>query len=423
MRADRQKGPESHAPTVEILGPWLHNKGDELMLCAVVEQLGETCTLGTSTLMGLDHVPMQPLLRRIWWRPSLADLAKAAQEKSLRVAASEARLATELTFRSRESLLDAGMIRGSDVSALLDCSGFAYGDTWTTPRMRARTTYYRQLRQQGAVLVMLPQALGPFEDPEIRECARALLGLFDLVYARDADSLAHLASLEVETVEIGRAPDITHLLEGTPPTRPGAWRDRVCVVPNARLLDRTPPEVSRRYVDFVVRSIAAVHTAELEPWIVLHESNDRDLVREILARLDAPVPVLDEDAAVTKGVLGASHAAIGSRYHALVGALSQGVPSIGTSWSHKYDQLFSEYGCPELGFSLQEAEHEVDRAVRSILEPRRRAELHRRISAAAARQKVEVRDMWDRVEAVLGVEARHPAPSDSEAQNWTRSCV
>jgi hypothetical protein len=409
MSAEPGGTPPRGVPTIEIFGPWLHNKGDDLMLRAIVERLGGSSILGTSTMLGMDEVPMRPFLQRIWWTPSLQDCARAAREGSLRVAASELRLAAELTFRSRASLLGDGMTRGTDVTALLDCSGFAYGDTWTSGRIEARIEYYSRIQEQGAKLVLLPQALGPFTNPELRNRARVLMGFFDLVYARDADSLAHLESLGVASAEVGLVPDITHLLEGTPPSDAGEWARRVCVVPNARLLDRTTPEVSGRYVDYVVRSIASVRKAELEPWIVMHETNDAELVREIQGRLDSPVPILDEDAAVTKGVLGACHASLGSRYHGLVSALSQGTPCVGTSWAHKYDQLFAEYGIPEYSFSLVEDEAEIDGRIRSFLEPGRRDELHHRLTAAAASQKGKVRTMWDRVEQTVGVDRTVPS--------------
>jgi colanic acid/amylovoran biosynthesis protein len=54
--------------------------------------------------------------------------------------------------------------------------------------------------------------------------------------------------------------------------------------------------------------------------------------------------VLDNlDAPTAKAVISQGHLVISSRYHGVVSALSQGVPALCTSWSHKYQELLAEY--------------------------------------------------------------------------------
>lgn len=391
--------PPTGALNVEVLGPWVQNKGDDLMLRAVVERLADSVVLAASSDLGGDG--FDRTFRRIEWRPTLGQYALAARHRSLGEGLDLVRRTARLAVASPSRLEARGIVEGRRLDALLDCSGFAYGDQWSTRRVNVRAAYYDRLRQSGARLVLLPQALGPFERPEVRDGVRRMLAPFDLVYARDEVSLKHVWSLGLGGVRVERAPDITHLLDGQPPSDPDAWARRVCVVPNARMLDKTPREVSARYVDFVVSAIGTARGAGLEPVLVLHETNDVDLVAEILRRVDGEVPVFDEDAVVTKGYLGACYANVGSRYHSLVSSLSQGTPSLGTSWTHKYGALFAEYGVPELSLSLRGDDADLDRTLAEVLAPERQGPLRRQLAAAAASQKEKVESMWQAVENVL----------------------
>ncbi len=49
-------------------------------------------------------------------------------------------------------------------------------------------------------------------------------------------------------------------------------------------------------------------------------------------------------AAEMKAVIGKTACVIGSRFHALVAALSQGIPCMALSWSHKYRELLKPFG-------------------------------------------------------------------------------
>ncbi len=76
---------------------------------------------------------------------------------------------------------------------------------------------------------------------------------------------------------------------------------------------------------------------------------------------------------------------IGSRFHALVGALCQGVPVIATSWSHKYEELLGEYGVPELLLKPSDGDDLVVGVLRSVLDDPSRSDIVKRLKSAADR--------------------------------------
>jgi colanic acid/amylovoran biosynthesis protein len=72
---------------------------------------------------------------------------------------------------------------------------------------------------------------------------------------------------------------------------------------------------------------------------------DYELCKDINSKLTEPLDIISPETALeVKGVIGHCKLTICSRFHGCVSSFSQGVPCIGTSWSHKYEQLFNEYG-------------------------------------------------------------------------------
>ena len=404
-RAEREAASVAEAPAadavrplLEIRGPWLPNKGDALMLGAAVEALRDRFTLAAEGGLGLRRLPRDAGLDALrWGTVEAAHLSTEWMSPLRRARAHTDALVLALPDRARHAL----RVRdGRDVTALLDVSGFAYGDQWEPERMDRRAAYYEMLRGRGARLVMAPQAVGPFERPEVRRAARRLFGLFDRIWARDASSRHHLDALGLDPARLGLVPDISLLLPPAAPP-PGDWGRRVCVVANARMMDRTDGAVSGRYKAFLAEALRHLRERGADPFLLLHEADDAALTAEISARAGG-VETLDPPALEAKAILGASRAVLSSRYHALVGALSQAVPTIGTSWAHKYDALFRDYGCPEMLLSPAAP----DEALRERLDVALESAdgLRAGLAHAAATQARGVRAMWDEARRSLSGE-------------------
>jgi colanic acid/amylovoran biosynthesis protein len=388
------------AAVVEILGPWLKNKGDVLNLWAVAQRMKGHKKLAVSSSLGLDRLPDDPPLFRVVTEPGPGELREAARAGAVRTVLRLVRNGLVARLVPERILEERGHVLASWICLLLDCSGYAYGDVWSTPRTRRREAYYEKLRRAGSRIVMLPQALGPFQEKAMKQASRALFRHVDLVYARDPTSYEHARSLGVDEGKLALSPDISHLVKGVPPPQPEMWLKRVCIVPNARMSDKTDLRTSRAYGNFLLRCAGRVRERGLEPCLLLHESNDRPLAEEVQGAFDNPLPIIDEDALTSKGILGACHAAVSSRYHGLVSALSQGTLVMGTSWSHKYEELFRAYGCERYLVSpLAEAET-VDARLSELLDPQSRSVLREGLKERALDQKAKVRAMWERIEAL-----------------------
>ena len=300
-----------------------------------------------------------------------------------------------------------GVVSEADVDAVLDASGFAFGDQLGVARSRDFARDVVRWKRQGKPVVLLPQAFGPFEDSGIRAAFQPVVEQADLIFARDEKSLRHLAAIGVPSGKLRRAPDFTNLVKPDfLEDDEGSQARRACIVPNHRMMEKATDEERQRYVPFLASCMDVVRSVGLEPVILLHDTHvDRELVPALQAAAGSPLPVISEsDPRRLKGILGRSQLVIGSRFHALIGALSQAVPCVGAGWSHKYQMLFEDYDCGENLLDTAAADDAIRDVIGRAAEGGTRSELVGRLDRAAARQRDQVSAMWREVDDLLGIE-------------------
>lgn len=312
-----------------------------------------------------------------------------------------AKLAAALAHRSFR--YKYGLAAEGDISAVIDASGFAFGDQHGDRPTLEMAANCRRWKRQGKKIVLLPQAFGPFSSPVIRQACRQLVDNCDLVFARDAESYAHLTNVVGERDSIKLAPDFTPLVQGELPAGYRPIVNSVFIIPNMRMLDKTDGAIAQRYVPFLEEVIQAVKKRGLWAAILLHTPEDRAFVASLRSVCGNNLPVIEEGCPVRlKGILGTAHAVVSSRFHALVGALSQNVPALAIGWSHKYGQLMEDFGCPQARAEVGDLAA-VDRWLDEITASSSREKLLATLAEANRRIRGQIEQMWKAVEDVLGV--------------------
>lgn len=370
---------------VEVTGTSTRNKGAELMLVAIREHFA-----GSSDVeLAVDQ-----------FFGSYAERAKYGLRQKVTLNG-WGRSRAAVALMPQEFRREFGIVHDDDVEALLDAAGFAFGDQHPPQRTVQFAERVEAVKRAGKPVILLPQALGPFENPVIRDAFARIVDAADLVFARDDVSMQHAREAAGPQDHLRQAPDFTNLVR--PELNADEERtDRACIVPNARMIEKAETEEeAAAYVPFIAQCIEAIESEGLRPVLLIHERNDKGLAEDIRQHVGREIPLHEErDPVVLKRFLGESRLVVGSRFHSLVGALSQSVPAVGTSWSHKYEMLFDEYGCDSMLLPVPAQEEQIQKRI-AVAKDARQSGLGAQIRARADALREETRAMWEQVDDVL----------------------
>jgi len=373
---------------VEIRGTQFGNKGAELMLYAITRHLRNALdgvTLVVEPSIGTHEQRCRYGLHPKMWNRRYGRLGLLLD------------VLMRPAYRKKY-----GLVTEREIDAVLDASGFAYGDAWGPENAECLAKNVRRWKGQGKRIVLLPQAMGPFTAPRVREAFRRALGQIDVVYARDAESLDHVNALGAGGAALRLAPDFTILAKGEVRNEHDALAGRACLVPNSRMLDTTSGEVRDAYLPFLQVCVAELQGRGLDPFVLAHQpEEDGVLVSQLVERCPGLQEVREADPLVLKGVIGRCAVVVASRYHAIAGALCQAVPVIGTSWSHKYSYLFRDFDCENCLVDVRATPTEIAQRIADVSEDPSRTAILSRQAAGAASVAERTRAMWAEVEALL----------------------
>ena len=295
-----------------------------------------------------------------------------------------------------------GVVLDREVDVVVDAAGFAHSDQWGVASTRELAKSVRRWKRQGTKIILLPQAFGPFSDQRIRHYIRKVVDHVDLIISRDRTSYEHLTRVVGARPNIRQYPDFTNLISGVLPPGFNAEAHRVCLVPNHRMIEKASEDVGTAYLPFMIKCAKYLVAKNAYPFILVHEGpKDRELAEHI-SQQSGGIPVLIvEDPLEIKGVLGASYATIGSRFHGLVSALSQGVPSIATGWSHKYGELFRDYEFLEGVVQVNGPEADIYALIERVIDEESNALLRVGLLEKSEELKIRSRAMWEEVFGII----------------------
>ena len=379
---------------IEIKGVEFNNKGAELMLHSIIAVLDKKFDNYQLVLSPGSLLPY----------PQRAKLGSWQKFNFQFLGLNWSWLGNMAPSGIRRLLKHFGIIVEKEIDLVLDASGFAYGDQWGDFRLTQTLRQLKRCAKYNNQYVFLSQAFGPFENQKHSKLMAKMIDQAALVVARDARSLACLQAIN-NADNIKCFPDFTPLLEVQAIALPECLpQEFACIVPNSKMINSQSGQLKHHYLNFLVKSIETIAAMNITPVLLNHEGiKDHKLCQEIIsASRVTPLYLNDLGALEIKRILGASVLCISSRFHGCVSSLSQGVPTLATSWSHKYEELYADYQCQDYLLDVTEvidARFDLTARLGQIIA--QRPAISARLIERAEQHKKKANDMWAQVFEVI----------------------
>lgn len=373
---------------IELKGVQFVNKGAELMLRSIISAFGKRNIKADFVMEVNDFSPRNRLISE-GILPKFNFVRKGIDLNFLQ------NLVLFFKFNHNYTL-------EREIDIIIDGSGFAYGDFWGSKKAELRLgKNIKRWKKEGKKVILLPQAFGPFTNKKLAKTMSIILQNADLVFARDENSFKFLKSLEIEKKNnLFLSPDFTNLTDGIIPENFDSEKFQVAIIPNLKILESKSFKSSDDYFILLKNIIEEVIAFGYSPYFLLHELGKDEIVSDTVNKLlEKPIPVIKEiDPLKIKGIIKTAKAVIGSRFHGLVSALAQEVPSLCIGWTHKYEALFKDYDFVEGVLDIELINPIlITQKVKMILSPESRSHLLSKLKVKSDEQKKKTDEMWDKV--------------------------
>jgi colanic acid/amylovoran biosynthesis protein len=371
---------------IEIKGVQFVNKGAELMLAAIVQKLKSD---------DQNHYDIVLAPNRF---SSYKDRCRytALQKVDLNFRFFDFNLLSYFipSFIRRYLQKEFGVVFEVDIHCILDASGFSYGDQWGPRAALLCSNQIIRLARSKRPYIFMPQAFGPFSRKLDIWFLKRSLYKASLICARDEKSFKYIKPLIKEQKNLYLFPDFTNLcLSSKSYDSLEMARDKVLIIPNSKMLSahNTNSQWKENYIQVLKNFISATKDLNLEIVLLNHEGKEDMEICQLIQSFYSDIEILaPSDPLEVKALIKVSKLVFSSRYHGCVSSLSQAIPCIGTSWSHKYEALFNDYEALEFLSSPDLTQEDFKKLINKGISP----ETRNRLELRSNLWKSKAEEMW-----------------------------
>lgn len=373
-----------------LTGVETRNKGAELMLYAILQQIemrdpnAEVFLRMEAVRQGFNYVHTNVCLRE---KPYKKMVMKARKWKVISVLA-------RLGINTIPFFSDARLVK--EVDYVIDGSGFWFSDQWNLecPEIDMWCTMLTNYRKAGARIIFLPQAFGPIELPNTKKVIASIAENADIIMPREIISYNYMKNAGVPLEKLCIFPDFTSLVEGEVPSGYEHLKDGVCVIPNVRMIDKGGISFDDylKILEIIIRKAQSLGKVV---YLLNHEGeHDENLSILCQEKLGKDIQVVTGlNGLEIKGLISTASLCITSRFHGAASALNSCVPCLATSWSHKYEELFRDYGQEDCVLNLFDI-HSVERKIESFLVHENNFAIRKVLKHNVSEHKEQTKEMW-----------------------------
>jgi len=367
---------KTNTPIIEIHGTGIHNRGAELMAIAISEKIKAVYPHAKIVVPSTFGFPADIKRYGFYVIPEL--YVKNKRNIAFYLA----------------NIFFGKKINSKKIDLILDASGFAFSDQWSELYSDILLNKANKSNRKNKPLVLLPQALGPFENEKVKSSVKGLFNRAKVVCARDDESYKYASDVISDLSKLKKFPDFTIQVSALADKSIVLPQKYVAIVPNIRMTDKTNNK--NDYINFVRESIDYIKTQGIEPLFIIHDAKEDHKIVDMLGDGYTRIKVIKhDDPRVLKYILGKAEFVIASRFHALVSAMSQGVPCVGAGWSHKYPELFKDFNNIEnLQTDLSDTK-KLYEILEKLCNHEYRENKSREIISAKKELEIKLNQMWD----------------------------
>ena len=326
----------------------------------------------------------------------------------------------------RSPLNRYGCVTLNQVQGIIDISGFAYSDQMGTKKTRNFSKLAQYYKSHRKPVILLPQALGPFELEDNRKNFEIIVANSSVIYARDNQSYEYALASSSNSKNIEKAPDITFFYPRYLKHNFNEITKTAYIVPNIKIIDESKNQWAENYERVLIFIINKLVEKNVNVRILVFDINGQDMIiAKNMSKIigNKALPIIEvKNPSEAKKIIQRSLLLVGSRYHSLVSALSASVPVIGIGWSHKYEELFSEFGLSRFLLGYEIPLENISSLITDLVDLNENIKYRKFISSRLKEIYVQNELMWTTVIETLQTQTKNDSANKSGDANSANTC-